>query len=78
MPEEEIARSLHELQAKSVDKLEYDLVSLEYQYSMWVREDNLIEKAKKPEYGNALDAKELYPDIKPKSFKQVAQEFYSS
>lgn len=71
-------RILPELQIKRADKLVYDLVNLEYNYSMWVREDNLIEKAKKPEYGNALDAKELYPDIKPKSFTQVAQEFYST
>ena len=48
----------------------------QYSYSLWVREDNLIEKAKVAEYGGALDARELYPDFKPKSFRQVAEEFY--
>ena len=45
-------------------------------YSLWMREDNLVEKAKRPEYGGALDAKELYPDFRPKTLRQVAEEFY--
>jgi len=49
---------------------------LEYSYSLWVREDNLVEKAKKAEYGGALDARELYPDFTPKSFREVAEAFY--
>ena len=35
----------------------------QYQYSIWIRGDNTVENAKKPEYGGALDARELYPDI---------------
>ncbi|TDL14037.1 NAD-binding protein [Rickenella mellea] len=48
----------------------------EYEYSYWVRGDNTIENAKKPEYGNALDARELYPDIKPHSLEDYARQFY--
>jgi hypothetical protein len=57
---------------------DYTLVSLEYNYSLWVREDNLVEKAKRPEYGSALDARELYPNYKPKTFRETAEEYYSS
>lgn len=49
----------------------------EYLYSVFVRGDNTIENAKKEEYGGALDAKELYPDIKLISFAEYAKEFYS-
>jgi len=50
----------------------------EYSYSLWVREDNLVEKAKKAEYGGALDARDLYPDFAPKSFREVAEAFYGA
>lgn len=49
----------------------------EYMYSVYVRGDNTIENAKKDEYGGALDAKELYPDLKLISFTDCAKEFYS-
>ena len=45
-------------------------------YSMWVRGDNTIENAKKAEYGSALDARELYPDLKPKSLEEYYREVY--
>ncbi|TDL19862.1 NAD-P-binding protein [Rickenella mellea] len=50
---------------------------LEYIYSWWVRGDNVIENAKKPEYGGALDARELYPDIKPRKVADFARSFYA-
>lgn len=49
----------------------------EYLYSVFIRGDNTIENAKKDEYGGALDAKELYPDLKLLSFTDYAKEFYS-
>ncbi|TDL23570.1 NAD-P-binding protein [Rickenella mellea] len=52
-------------------------VMIEYEYSVWVRGDNVIEKAKTPEYGGALDARELYPDIKPRTLTDYAQSFYA-
>jgi len=73
--EEDILRTI----AKA--KADGDLFSVsnwEYNYSLWVREDNLVEKAKLKEYGGALDARELYPDFEPKSFRRVAEEFYRS
>ena len=36
---------------------------LEYAYSLWIRGDNTVENAKKLEYGGALDARELYPEL---------------
>ena len=52
----------------------------QYAYSIWVRGDNTIENAKKPEYGGALDAKELYPDLvkELRSLEDYAKEFYSN
>ncbi|EJD05565.1 NAD-binding protein [Fomitiporia mediterranea MF3/22] len=35
----------------------------EYAYSIWIRGDNTVENAKKEEYGSALDARELYPEL---------------
>lgn len=49
----------------------------EYLYSVFIRGDNTIENAKKDEYGGALDAKELYPDLKLISFTDYAKDFYS-
>ena len=48
----------------------------EYTYSLWVRGDNIVEKAKKPEFGNALDAKELYPDLKLRRLEDDAKQVY--
>ncbi|TDL19860.1 NAD-binding protein [Rickenella mellea] len=53
-------------------------ILFEYEYSWWVRGDNIIENAKKPEYGGALDARELYPDIKPRTMIDYARSFYSN
>lgn len=50
----------------------------QYVHSLFVRGDNTIENAKKDEYGAALDARELYPDIKPRSLEAFAKEHYSN
>ncbi|KAL5514230.1 hypothetical protein ACEPAG_2318 [Sanghuangporus baumii] len=51
----------------------------DYVYSLWVRGDNTVENAKKKEYGGALDARELYPDIGQdiKTVEDFAKELYS-
>ena len=46
----------------------------EYVYSMFVRGDNTVEHAKSL---GALDARELYPDLKPASLEEFAKVFYS-
>jgi hypothetical protein len=46
----------------------------QYELSMWVRGDNTVENAKKEEYGNALDARALYPDVKAEGY---AKEYYA-
>ena len=47
----------------------------EYQRSLWIRGDNTIANAKRPEYGGALDARELYPNFEPIKLEQVMSEF---
>ena len=47
---------------------------LEYEVSKYVREDNTPENAK---YLGYLDAKELYPDFKPVSFKSFLTELFA-
>lgn len=49
----------------------------QYFYSLFVRGDNTVEKAKKEEFGSALDARELCPDLKPRSLEAFAREYYS-
>ena len=51
------------------EESQFSVLQLEFMHSLWVREDNLTARAKRPEYGNALDAKELYPDFLPKTFR---------
>ncbi|KAL5527984.1 hypothetical protein ACEPAG_6785 [Sanghuangporus baumii] len=55
-------------------------ILFEYQYSVWIRGDNTVENAKKEEYGGALDARELYPDIgkELRTMENFAKEFYSN
>jgi hypothetical protein len=48
--------------------------TLEYEVSKYVREDNTPENAK---YLGYLDAKELYPDFKPVSFKSYLTEVFA-
>lgn len=42
----------------------------QYQYSWGIRGDNTLEHAK---YLGYLDAKELYPDLKPREFQDYVQ-----
>lgn len=47
----------------------------QYLYSCWVRGDNTVANAKRPEYGSALDAQELYPDYKMRTLESLMKEF---
>ncbi|KAL5534779.1 hypothetical protein ACEPAG_1243 [Sanghuangporus baumii] len=51
-----------------------------YVYILWIRGDNTVENAKKEEYGGALDAKELYPDLgeELKALEDYAKELLAS
>jgi len=51
-------------------------VAAEYLFSLFIRGDNTLENAKKPEYGGALDARELYPDLKISTVEEVARVMY--
>ena len=64
------------LEASRSSKNYYLTAWYESLWSMWVRGDNIVENAKKPEYGNALDAKELYPDLKLHRLMDYAKEVY--
>jgi len=50
---------------------------MEYMNSMFIRGDNTVENAKRPEYGSALDARELYPHIKVLSLEEFTKQLYS-
>lgn len=50
----------------------------QYMQSAWIRGDNTLENAKRPEYGGALDARELYPDIKVRTLEQAMREVAAS
>ncbi|KAL5519752.1 hypothetical protein ACEPAG_1412 [Sanghuangporus baumii] len=71
------ADEMAKLVKDSTDK--YLRTITEYVYSLWVRGDNTVENAKKEEYGGALDARELYPDIgkELKTVEDFAKELYS-
>ena len=51
---------------------------LEYMRSIWIRGDNTIANAKRPEYGSALDAQELYPDYRPRKLESLVAEFVAA
>lgn len=48
----------------------------EYLYSMWILGEDRKERAVLPELGGALIGAELYPDFKPRSIEDYAQEIY--
>lgn len=48
--------------------------ALQYVQSMWIRGDNTVANAKRPEYGSALDAQKLYPDYKPRKLESLMYE----
>ncbi|EJC99627.1 NAD-binding protein [Fomitiporia mediterranea MF3/22] len=53
-----------------------EFAMLDYVLSLRFRGDNTIANAKTAEYGGALDARELYPDFKPRLLEDIAKEFY--
>ncbi|KAL5498554.1 hypothetical protein ACEPAH_1908 [Sanghuangporus vaninii] len=77
--------NMEHISADEMEKILKDGSDLErivfgYEYSIWVRGDNTVENAKKKEYGGALDARELYPDIgkELRTVEDFAKEYYSN
>ena len=69
------AREALKAAGTNFDLMKWAAVSgLEYEVSKYVREDNTPENAK---YLGYLDAKELYPDFKPVSFKSFLTELFA-
>ena len=62
--------------ATAINPLALDVLHNGYMNSIWLRGDNTIESAKKPEYGSALDARELYPHLKVTTVEEAARELY--
>ncbi|KLO11935.1 NAD(P)-binding protein [Schizopora paradoxa] len=60
----------------SVEDGSFMQVAVEYLVSLFIRGDNTVENAKKLEYGGALDARELYPDLKISTVEEVARIMY--
>jgi len=71
-------QSEEELRAKAKGAEDGSLAQIgaEYLLSIFVRGDNIVENAKKPEYGGALDARELYPHLKVTTVEDIAKELY--
>ncbi|THU86523.1 NAD-P-binding protein [Dendrothele bispora CBS 962.96] len=67
---------LEALIAEAKEKKQGILAYWDYHYSMWILGENTSEMAKLPELGGALDARELYPDIKVRPLEDYAIEFY--
>ncbi len=61
---------------KSTANGSYAQVGADYLLSLFIRGDNTVENAKKAEYGGALDARELYPDLKVTTVEEVAKAMY--
>lgn len=70
--------SADEIEQRSKTAEGFMLIMNEYMLSGWVRGDNTLENAKRPEYGGALDARELYPDIKVRTLEQAMREAAAS
>ncbi|OCB85052.1 NAD-binding protein [Sanghuangporus baumii] len=77
--------NIEHISADEMEKILKDGSGLErilfgYEYSIWIRGDNTVENAKKKEYGGALDARELYPDIgkELRTMEDFAKECYSN
>ncbi len=71
-------QSEEELRAnvKSAEDNTFAQIAAEYLFSAFIRGDNSVENAKKPEYGGALDARELYPHLKVTTVEELARELY--
>jgi len=61
---------------KSAEDHSFAQHTAEYLLSFYIRGDNTVENAKKPEYGGALDARELYPNLKVTPIEEVAKALY--
>ena len=72
--EEQLKKDIVEAREK---QLRY-LVLWEYCNSMFVRGDNTAANAAKAEYGSALNARELYPDFKHRTYAQFVDAFYKT
>ncbi|KAI4526201.1 NAD(P)-binding protein [Schizophyllum commune Loenen D] len=70
--EEEITKQLESVRAAGTEQILLRYVT-EYWYSIFVRGDNTIAKAKA---AGALDFKELYPDAKTYDYEYLADSFY--
>ncbi|KAE9368234.1 isoflavone reductase family protein [Stipitochalara longipes BDJ] len=76
VPNEDIEAQVEQVtQAFAKDKtnvqLRIGVMSSQYTYSKYIRKDNTPEYAK---YLGYLDAREFYPDLKPKSFEQFVRD----
>lgn len=67
-----------EVRGKVKNAEDYSMAQMgsEYMFSACIRGDNTVENAKKPEFGGALDARELYPHLKVTSIEEVAKSLY--
>ena len=64
--------------AKAENPLGLNAIQLGYIDSIWLRGENNIESAKKEECGSALNAKELYPDLKLRTILDYVKEVYTA
>lgn len=48
----------------------------EYMLSLYIKCNNTVDNAKKPAYGGALDARELYPHVNVTTVEEVAKFFH--
>ncbi|KLO11941.1 NAD(P)-binding protein [Schizopora paradoxa] len=69
--EEEVLQKVKDAKDGTVDQM-----GSEYVLSICIRGDNTVENAKKPGYGGAMDARELYPNLKVLTVEEVARLVY--
>lgn len=62
--------------AKNAEDGTFAQVGAEYLLSLYAKGNNIVEKAKRPEFGGALDARELYPHLKVTTVEEVARSMY--
>ncbi|TRM70568.1 hypothetical protein BD626DRAFT_390725 [Schizophyllum amplum] len=74
IPEAELMKQLEAARAAPPEQIVMRYIA-EYRYSMYIRGDNTVAKAKA---AGALDFKELYPDVKAPTFEEFMDAFYES
>jgi len=81
---EEVKKRINELRNDRIAKKggiansnlsEVELLRLEYGYNKYITGHNTVKHAK--EFYGALDARELYPDVKPNSFDNFVKEHFA-